>query len=395
MISFLLPHGHPDIYKKLTFKTHIEDEQPNSVAHYLHEIKEKIKDYEDEWDVYKEYTNPFEYIHTQIPGTKRSVSIYKPLSRSYFKMVEILQYFNLLDHYKAGSMTSFHLAEGPGGFIEALAYLRQKHAPMFAPTDKYIGMTLLNDRDKNIPAWKKSQHFLKTHPTVQIENGPDATGNLLSLTNYQNIAQKYENKVDFITADGGFDFSEDFNRQETNMIPLILAQICYALSIQRQGGVFIIKIFDCFQKPTHDLIYLLTGFYEKVFLTKPNTSRMANSEKYLVCLNYHAPTPTSTFKQVLYEVFIRGTPASTPAFCFFGEALPFYFMTKLNEYNAILGQQQVDNIYYTLSLIENKTNKKAKIEGMIKNNISKSIWWCQKHGIATVPSASMAPPPGF
>jgi 23S rRNA U2552 (ribose-2'-O)-methylase RlmE/FtsJ len=376
----------------MAFAPLTEPAEPSSIAHYLYEIKEKIKVFEDEWDIYKEYTNPYEYIHTQIPGTKRPVSLYKPLSRSYFKMVEILQYFDLLEPCRNRTLNSFHLAEGPGGFIEALAFIRQKQAPAFYADDRYVGMTLVDDRDKNIPAWRKSQYFLRTHANVALEYGPDMTGNLLNPANFVHVAEKYASRMDFITADGGFDFSEDFNRQETNMVPLILAQICYALCMQKPGGAFVIKIFDCFHKPTQDLIYLLTGFYEKTFMTKPNTSRMANSERYLVCLNFHDPAGAHDFKQVLYRVFmeaIHGAPPQLP-FCFFGEPLPLYFMTKLNEYNAIIGQQQVDNIYYTLSLMENKANKKSKIEVMIKNNIAKSVWWCQKHGVAIMPAAAAA-----
>ena len=45
----------------------------------------------------------------------------------------------------------FHLAEGPGGFIEALAHARDNN------NDSYIGMSILDDmHDPNIPGWKKS-----------------------------------------------------------------------------------------------------------------------------------------------------------------------------------------------------------------------------------------------
>ena len=40
-----------------------------------------------------------------------------------------------------------------------------------------------------------------------------------------------ENSMDLITADGGFDFSYDFNNQETECVKLILCQICFAIAI--------------------------------------------------------------------------------------------------------------------------------------------------------------------
>ena len=61
-----------------------------SLSKYLTHMKEKIDINSSEWDTYKKYTNPYEFIHTIIPGKNKSVSKYKPLSRSYFKMIEIM-----------------------------------------------------------------------------------------------------------------------------------------------------------------------------------------------------------------------------------------------------------------------------------------------------------------
>jgi hypothetical protein len=36
--------------------------------------------------------------------------------------------------------------------------------------------------------------------------------------------------------------------------------------------------------------------------------------------------------------------------------IPYYFINKVEEYNAILGQQQIENIFSTLSMINNKYN---------------------------------------
>ena len=49
--------------------------------------------------------------------------------------------------------------------------------------------------------------------------------------------------MDYITADGGFDFSVDFNKQEDMSLKLIITQIFYALIMQKKGGNFIIRKF--------------------------------------------------------------------------------------------------------------------------------------------------------
>jgi hypothetical protein len=43
----------------------------------------------------------------------------------------------------------------------------------------------------------------------------------------------------------------------------------------------------------------------------------------------------------------------------------------MEEYNSIFGQHQIENIYYTISLIETK-NKSDKIDLLVKTNIQKN-----------------------
>ena len=60
--------------------------------------------------------------------------------------------------------------------------------------------------------------------------------------------------------------------------------------------------------------------------------------------------------------------------------LPFYFIQKIEEFNTNFGQKQLQNIFYTLSLIDNKS-KQEKIDNLIKINIQKSINWCMNYGV--------------
>jgi 23S rRNA U2552 (ribose-2'-O)-methylase RlmE/FtsJ len=347
-----------------------------SLSTYLYEIKEKLDRREKDWDIFKKYTNHYEYIHTIVPFKKKSVSSHKPLSRSYFKMIEMMNVFHF--HFDSKPISTFHLAEGPGGFIEAIAQLRN------CKYDNYVGMTILDDDDHNIPAWKKSDRFLNEHKNVTIESGADNTGNILSLSNFVHCKNKYGSTMDFITADGGFDFSVDFNSQETNITKLLFAQICFALSMQKKGGIFILKIFDCFMQSTVDLMYILSSFYEKVYIIKPQTSRYANSEKYIVCKGFIFSTsaPFYSFLHNTFEKMVISTEI-TPnhnIHRFLSTPVSYYFSTKLEEYNAIFGQQQIENIHYTISLIDNK-HKQEKIDTLIKLNVQKCINWCMKYNV--------------
>ena len=79
-----------------------------------------------EWDKFKKYANEYELIH--IPNKKtnsESIALYNPLSRSYFKMIEMIYEFNLLNTEDENFKSAF-LAEGPGGFIEAVYNISRK-----------------------------------------------------------------------------------------------------------------------------------------------------------------------------------------------------------------------------------------------------------------------------
>jgi 23S rRNA U2552 (ribose-2'-O)-methylase RlmE/FtsJ len=343
----------------------------------LYEIKGKLEQKERDWDIFKKYTNPFEYIHTVVPFKKRCVSKYRPLSRSFFKMIEMINTFQL--HYDSKPIKTFHLAEGPGGFIEALAETRK------CPHDYYVGMTILDDDDPNIPAWKKTEHFLREHRNVFIEAGADKTGNILSVENFKYCKEKYGSTMDLMTADGGFDFSMDFNSQEIHISKLLFAQVSYALVMQKSGGTFILKIFDCFMNHTIDVLHILSAFYDKVFIMKPRTSRYANSEKYVVCKGFKFGD-SKPFYSYLIRAFEKMMLAPPPGMeelsiqRFLNIPASYYLLKKVEEYNAIFGQQQIENIHYTISLIENK-HKQEKIDTLIRLNVQKCIHWCLKNSI--------------
>lgn len=395
MIYFLLPRNDMDTYTHLQLI--MNEELPTlqistSLSHYLSDIKNKINEHEKDWDIYKKYTNPYEYIHSMIPNKKKSVSRHRPLSRAYFKLIEIVRTFKLNDllvplhitndspiRYMMKSprtpIRTFHLAEGPGGFIEAMIEMRQN------PNDIYVGMTIMDEEnDHNIPAWKKSATFLEQNPNIYIETGIDNTGNILNPSNFLFCKEKYSSSMDFITGDGGFDFSMDFSKQEISISRLLFAQIAYALCMQKKGGCFVLKVFDSFMHHTVDLIYLLTSFYEKVYITKPLTSRFANSEKYIVCCRF-LPTSNKAFFPYLKTCFDQMMSSPTANIHRFLNLTPSnYFLTKMEEYNSIFGQQQMENIHQTLLLIESRY-KNEKINNLIKLNIQKSVNWCIKYDV--------------
>ena len=348
---------------------------------YLCEIKAQIEECGEEvWDSVKKYTNPFEFIHTAIPNCKTyTVSKLRPLSRSFYKMIELYAtFFN--SSFEPTRMTSFHLAEGPGGFIEALVHLRSRQFPD-TQYDMHYGMTLLN-QDASCPGWKKSKGFLEMHRNrVCIETGADGTGNIISLNNFEHCVSKYKNTCEFITADGGFDFSCDFNNQESMVSRLLAAEMGFSLALQKPGGHFILKVFDTFTKPTIDILYVLCNLYKEVFVSKPCTSRHANSERYIVCKHFRLKTSDALLPhlRVMFKQ-LEELPQNAAMTSIMPMEHDSYFLNKIEECNAIIGQQQMETINATIHLILNRGHAE-KLESMKRQNVIKCVSWCDKHGI--------------
>jgi 23S rRNA U2552 (ribose-2'-O)-methylase RlmE/FtsJ len=346
----------------------------NSLFDFLSRFKEQIELSAEAWDTIKKYTNPYEFIHTIIPGSKLSVSKIKPLSRSFYKMLELWKMFKLGDSRE--SIQTFHLAEGPGGFIEATSFLRKNIH------DSYYGMTLINN-DPGCPGWKKSHQFLEANKNVRIITGADETGNLLHKANYLYCVDKFKNSMHIITADGGIDVSNDFNKQEELVSKLIVSEVIYAITMQKKGGHFILKIFDIFSKLTIDILYILTRLYAEVYITKPFTSRLANSEKYIVCKNFLLTKgETQKFIDVFTNEFEKLMHYDNIVSILHFEH-EYYFLNKIEEINIIMGQKQLENIITTLNIMGSRNNH-DKIDSLKKTNIQKCISWCDKYDIPCI-----------
>lgn len=412
-VRFTLDTDCRSIYDSTDESTYIS----KTLCAYLKTIKRQIDSNMDLWDNMKKFTNPYEFIHTVVPGCKVAVSQLKPLSRSFYKMIEISHTMEIFKDCSKRSLQTFHLAEGPGGFIEATRHIRSesmksdilKESSVPPPpgldsnrtqieeiykNDKHYGMTLLNESDVNIPGWGKSKGFLKKNPNVSIEKGVTGTGDLLRRENLLHYYENYNNTMDIVTGDGGFDFSIDFNHQELLASKLLYAQICFALAIQKERGHFILKVFDLFTRSSIECLYLLSSMYEEVHIIKPNTSRLANSEKYVVCkyfrknAKYHdlMESIISSY-HLLYKLegdckSHNGTTENehTILRSILPYPIEYYFVNKIEDYNAIFGQQQIENITTTMSNISSKA-KADKIDNLKKNNILKCISWCEKHNI--------------
>lgn len=237
-------------------------------------------------------SNPFETINNAIF-----------LNRAAVKMANLDALFDFMftnpkdedgaDLVKEHELLYFaDVCAGPGGFSEYVLWRKNWHA-------KGFGFTLKCENDF------KLDKFLAGHPeTFDTYYGIKGDGNVYdpdnieSLTDY--VLKQTTVGVHFMMSDGGFSVEGQENVQEILSKQLYLCQCLTALSIVRVDGHFVTKLFDLFTPFSVGLIYLMYKCFKQVCIVKPNTSRPANSERYLVC-KWKKPN-TDAIRQYMFDV---------------------------------------------------------------------------------------------
>ena len=265
--------------------------EPDGDIHYhvqnkikiLANLKKKIDNYYDStkkyniWNCMSRDLNPYEDVS----------EIYNliTVSRAFFKLSEILISFDIKI---PPNSTSLHLCEAPGGFVQSSLLHFNDNLQSFVSVslDSFIKF------HKDIRRNKKG--------TVIIEDITSVCG---SDAIHEHTPEKgYE----FITADGAFDVSDNYEEQEKITLDLLFNEITIALSSQSLGGTFIIKLFDFFLDKTWRLITWLKKCYTHVYICKPPSSRPVNSERYCVCIGFvrHFHYPVLENSLVNFKLFL-------------------------------------------------------------------------------------------
>ena len=332
-------------------------ESTTILSNMLIEHKMKIGNYytNKKWDKFKKQNNVYELIFTT-GHTFPSLSSYLPISRSFFKHWEILHDFeDELGFKNKQSIKASFLAEGPGGFIEAFSKYRSGFS------DQLFGMTLISS-DRCVPNWKLPKKIIEKS-NIKLLFGEDNTGSLYNIDNINHFVNHVGlQSCDYITADGGFDFSNNFNNQEEISLCLISREVYTALKLQKQGGAFLLKTYDINLLSTRKLLFILKQNYIKLHIIKPLTSRPANSEKYILCTGYQGLS--KHIDEILKDTSYYPVPYPS-------------FLYQLDEYNALYIMRQIISINNSLVSI----NCNQSYTENLKLQLKKGIKWLHKYKI--------------
>lgn len=360
----------------------------NDMNHDMIDIKDKIEELDKErvWELAKKMVNPYELVYThndeRLPP---SISIVSPLSRSFFKMVEIL---HIMSFFKEPSskIVSAHIAEGPGGFIQALYNLTE------GTKKKMLGSVAMTLKPTNhhIPGWKKSFNFLHRYKQIQIHYGADGTGDVYNLENQASyIAEATKlGGAHIFTADGGFDFSNDYSLQEMQIFHLLLSSATTGLRVLRAGGNFVLKLFECSSPHTKLFVLLLSRCFQSWTLYKPAMTRPCNSERYFLGIGLRTNINSGKSLNMILDALIRMEaeaannmyPNADLAAIFTADELAY-----LERHNAAANKIQIQYIKNAIYLAK---NSEVWWSSCYEDVLKKSYEWCEFFGIYATPKAT-------
>lgn len=272
--------------------------------------------------------NPYEFIFSKVPGSKFSVSKLKPNTNLFYDLFEILNNLNFFDNFKTSPIKSLHVSPNCNDSIDCFEMFREGFQ------DDIIQLDYINI-DNDLP----------------------------------------ENSFDYIFYDTNALNEKDYFISVVKFIITILKN-------QKYEGNSIIKLKDTLHKPVIDCIYLLTSFYDKVYISKPNTNNITSLDRYIVCKSFQYNESSRSYLKlnIIKLIILIKKLEDKNIVDILGSDIPYYFKNKIDDLNIIIGQQQIEALDQIIAIFKNK-NKNDKIESIKKSNIQKSVSWCEKYKI--------------
>jgi len=281
--------------------------------------------------------NPYEYVFSKVPGSIFSVSKLKPKSVLFYDLFEIIQSINILDSFEIDNINSLIIGKNYEDSLECLEMLRE-----YYNNDNFFCYT---EYHSNLHDWIKNNKF-----------------------NF--IIYEIDEIIDI----------NNTNNYVINLLEILLIIINYV----KQNGVVIIKIENLFYKSIIDIIYILCSLFEKSYIIKPNTSNITTFDKYIVLKNFNINNEKFdvfyNYTIKIKEIINKYKNTQEPIFInsIIEYEIPYYFLNKIDDINLIIGQQQLESFDYLVNILKLE-NKEEKLELLKKNNLQKSVQWCEKH----------------
>ncbi|KAH9578098.1 Ribosomal RNA methyltransferase FtsJ domain [Trypanosoma melophagium] len=273
-------------------------------------------------------------------------------NRAGHKLYETMEASGVWEHLrqerqsqKKGKRIGFvDVCGGPGAFSQALFAMSRRHKLKL----RGFGMTLRGVEGLDWYSSLSSSEFLPMY-------GIDGTGDIFKLANIEALCSlTLTEDIKLVVADGGFNVSFDIaNYQETISGRILFGQWLAALKLLRNGGCFVLKLFDTFSPLLRSMLFLSTYLYKRVHVVKPRHSRVVNSERYLVCIDFTGLSPQwmEYFEKCYQDGFIDNDsiPTILPLTWVMEDET---FKNDLAEMNATIASNQITALQMVMAKLQ-------------------------------------------
>jgi 23S rRNA U2552 (ribose-2'-O)-methylase RlmE/FtsJ len=235
------------------------------------------------------------------------------VSNAWLKCYEILNYYKLLPDKPHNKFLHFDNAAFPGSFVISTHHLvktRYKWGPLY----NWKASSLLAANELNASPLEDKYGLYSAFKQNWLMSDSN-NGDVLIEANQRDFCKQIGGQVDLYTSDLGFDVSSDYNNQESLQLPANIGQIISGLVTLRKGGAFITKQYTTFEPSTVSVMYAVSQFFDEFYICKPITSRMANSETYLVGKGFKGGAYFEhPYIKALLDRINKKTPVEIPIF---------------------------------------------------------------------------------
>lgn len=212
-------------------------------------------------------TNPYELVPHKI-------------SRAYNKSREITNIFMSGRKYDKGDIL-ITIGDAPGGWA---FQLRETY-----PENMVISTSL-----------KKGIQYSGPNNGYKVDFMKLGDGDLLKRENIEYMIGKYGGKVSLIGCDAALGYYRTVNNlpvpKELIHTRLLLSEIAICLGVQKVGGSAFIKMYGISR--SLPIFQILTKYYESVYIYKAMSSRISNSEMFIIMKNFNGINPTSLIETI-------------------------------------------------------------------------------------------------
>ena len=312
------------------------------------------------------------------------------VSNAWLKLYELIHQYKLID--EGQSVVHFDNAAFPGSFILAANH----YAKTVGKARKYTWYA---------SSWiggglDDEYHMYKKHPNHWLMNTTTNDGNVNDIDNQRQWETKLRHTVTLYTSDLGFATGKDgdYTLQEDAHVQPNIGQILSGILTLAPGGHMVTKQYTFFNTLNISLYAILTNLFEDVYISKPATSRPANSESYIVAKRFKGPFKKGTIEDRLVQLIIQkiSTVPFDPKPLVYRRCLSPEYLSSIAVAADMLCTRQMFYIQDRIRWYDEYINadKKERIDLMrALRSRTKSIttMWKKRNPVRTLPKSDQIP----